>query len=174
MGCDAGAADGGFGLLRIAWGVGMTAGAVLAELGSAGLSTGESRAVVHTPTPEGGGVVVDPVWGSDGASGRHAGGAGRIAGRLGVTGAAVAMVLVSRLLGAFAGSDPVASAGEGGDDPARGETVPAVRAPHTRWIMKGKASKPVELGAPLTVLEGQYPLILDWCLQWHGGTCFSR
>ena len=30
VGCDAGAADGGFGLLRIAWGVGMAAGAVLA------------------------------------------------------------------------------------------------------------------------------------------------
>ena len=78
VGCDAGAADGGFGLLRIAWGVGMAAGAVLAEPGSAGLSTGEPRAVV-APTPEGGGGVVDPVRRSDGASGRHAGGAGRIA-----------------------------------------------------------------------------------------------
>ena len=126
VGCDAGAADGGFGLLRIAWGVGMAAGAVLAEPGSAGLSTGELRTVVAS-TPEGGGGVVDPVRRSDGATGRHAGGLGRIAGGLGDAGAAVAMALVSRLLGAFAGSDPPSRAG-GGDDPARGEVVLAVRA----------------------------------------------
>ena len=66
---------------------------------------GEPCAVV-APTPEGDGGVVDPVRRSDGASRRHAEGAGRIAGGLGVAGAAVAMVLVSRLLGAFAGSDP--------------------------------------------------------------------
>ncbi len=65
VGCDAGAADGGFDLLRIAWGVGMAAGAVLAEPGSAGLSTGELCAVV-VPTPEGDGGVVDPVRRSDG------------------------------------------------------------------------------------------------------------
>ncbi len=53
--------------------------------------------------------------------------AGRIAGGLGVAGAAVAMALVSRLLGAFAGSDPPSRAGRG-NDPARGETVLAVRA----------------------------------------------
>ncbi len=126
MGCDAGAADGGFDLLRIAWGVGMAAGAVLAEPGSAGLSTGEPRAVV-VPTPEGGGGVVEPMRRSDGASGRHAGGAGRIAGGIGVAGAAVAMALVSRLLGAFAGSGPPSRTGRG-NDPARGETVLAVRA----------------------------------------------
>ena len=104
----------------------MAAGAVLAEPGSAGLSTGEPRAVV-VPPPEGGGGVVDPVRRSDGASGRHAGGAGRIAGGLGVAGAAVAMALVSRLLGAFAGSGPPSRAGRG-NDPARGETILAVRA----------------------------------------------
>ena len=123
---DTTAADGGFGLLRIAWGVGMAAGAVLAEPGSAGLSTGEPRAVV-APPPEGGGGMVDPVRRPDGASGRHTGGAGRMAGGIGVAGAAVAMVLVSRLLGAFAGSDPASRAGRG-HDPARGEVVLAVRA----------------------------------------------
>ena len=41
--------------------------------------------------------------------------------------------------------------------------------PHTRWIMKGKAGQPVELGVPLTVLEDQHPFILEWQLQWHGG-----
>ena len=120
------AADGGSRLLRIAWGVGMATGAVLAEPGSAGLSTGESCAVVVS-TPEGGESVVDPMRRSDGASGRHAGRAGRIAGGFGVAGAAVAMVLVSHLLGAFAGSDPPSRTGRG-NDPARGETLLAVRA----------------------------------------------
>ena len=167
MGCDAGAADGGFGLLRIAWGVGLVAGAVLAEPGSAGLSTGEPRAVV-VPTPEGGGGVVDPVRRSDGASGRHAGGAGRIAGGLGVAGAAVAMALVSRLLGAFAGSDPPSRCWKGKRSRTRRNCSRCSR-PHTRWIMKGKAGKPVELGVPLTVLEDQHPFILGWHLQWQGG-----
>ena len=166
MGCDAGVADGGFGLLRIAWGVGMAAGAVLAESGSAGLSTGELRTVVAS-TPEGGGGVVDPVR--------------RLTGRLGVT------------LEALAGLP------EGSVSPAQlsrwcwfhacsvrlqdqirrrvleGETIPheeklfSLFEPHTRWIMKGKAGKPVELGVPLTVLEDQHPFILGWHLQWQGG-----
>ena len=158
VGCDAGAADGGFGLLRIAWGVGMAAGAVLAEPGSAGLSTGEPRAVV-VPTPEGGGGVVDPVRRSDGASGRHAGGAGRIAGGLGVAGAAVAMVLVSRLLGAFAGSDPPSRAGRG-NDPARGETVLAVRAAYALdhegqgWPAGGAGGSPDGAGRSTSVHPG--------------------
>ena len=56
-----------------------------------------------------------------------------------------------------------------------GETIPheeklfSLFEPHTRWIMKGKAGKSVELGVPLTVLEDQYPFILDWHLEWHGG-----
>ena len=41
--------------------------------------------------------------------------------------------------------------------------------PHTRWIMKGKAGRPVDLGVPLTVLEDQHQFILGWHLQWHGG-----
>ena len=56
-----------------------------------------------------------------------------------------------------------------------GETIPheeklfSLFEPHTRWIMKGKAGKPVELGVPLTVLEDQHPFILGWHLQWQGG-----
>ena len=52
-----------------------------------------------------------------------------------------------------------------------GETIPheeklfSLFEPHTRWIMKGKAGRPVELGVPLTVLEDQHPFIL-WV-----GTC---
>ena len=59
--------------------------------------------------------------------------------------------------------------------PQEGETIPhqeklfSLFEPHTRWIMKGKAGKPVELGVPLTVLEDQYQCILDWHVQWHGG-----
>ncbi len=54
-----------------------------------------------------------------------------------------------------------------------GETIPheeklfSLFEPHTRWIMKGKAGKPVELGVPLTVLEDQHPFILGWHLQWQ-------
>ena len=122
----------------------MAAGAVLAEPGSAGLSTGEPCAVV-VPTPEGAGGVVEPVRRSDGASGRHAGGAGRIAGGLGVAGAAVAMALVSRLLGAFAGSDSPSRAGRG-NDPARGEAILAVRAAYA--LDHEGQGRPVELGVP--------------------------
>ena len=56
-----------------------------------------------------------------------------------------------------------------------GETIPheeklfSLFEPHTRWIMKGKAGRPVELGVPLTVLEDQHQFILGWHLQWHGG-----
>ena len=56
-----------------------------------------------------------------------------------------------------------------------GETIPhsekvfSLFEPHTRWIMKGKAGKPVELGVPLTVLEDQYQFLLDWQVQWHSG-----
>ena len=58
---------------------------------------------------------------------------------LGVAGAAVAMALVSRLLGAFAGSGPPSV--------LEGETIPheeklfSLFEPHTRWIMKGKAGR---------------------------------
>ena len=56
-----------------------------------------------------------------------------------------------------------------------GETIPheeklfSLFEPHTRWIVKGKAGKPVELGVPLTVLEDQHPFILGWNFQWQGG-----
>ncbi len=56
-----------------------------------------------------------------------------------------------------------------------GETIPheeklfSLFEPHTRWIVKGKAGRPVELGVPLTVLEDQHQFILGWHLQWHGG-----
>ena len=39
---------------------------------------------------------------------------------------------------------------------------------HTRWIMKGKAGRPVELGVPLTILEEACGFVLAWQLQWTG------
>ncbi len=167
VGCDAGAADGGFGLLRIAWGVGMAAGAVLAEAGSAGLSTGELRTVVAS-TPEGGGGVVDPVRRSDGATGRHAGEA-----LAGLPEGSVTPAQLSRWRWFHACSvrlqDQILRRVLEGETIPHEEKLFSLFEPHTRWIMKGKAGKPVELGVPLTVLEDQHPFILGWHLQWQGG-----
>lgn len=41
--------------------------------------------------------------------------------------------------------------------------------PHTRWIAKGKAGRPVELGVPVCVLEDQYQFILSHEVMWEGG-----
>ena len=41
--------------------------------------------------------------------------------------------------------------------------------PYTRWIAKGKAGVPVELGVPLTIVEESSGFILHWALQWEGG-----
>ena len=72
-----------------------------------------------------------------------------IAGGLGVAGAAVAMALISRLLGAFAGSDPPSRAGRGNDS-ARGEAIFAVRAAYALdHEGQGRPARPVELGVPL-------------------------
>ena len=56
-----------------------------------------------------------------------------------------------------------------------GETIPAsekifsVFEEHTRWISKGKAGRPVELGVPLTVIEDQHQFMLDYRIMWEGG-----
>ena len=115
--------------------------------------------------------VVDPVRRSDGGGGRlgpHAGGLGSITGGLGDAGAAVAMALVSRLLGAFAGSGPPSRAG-GGDDPARGEVVLAVRGRIRAGSCRARPASRWSWGFPWTVLEDQHPFILGWHLQWQGG-----
>ena len=39
---------------------------------------------------------------------------------------------------------------------------------HTRWISKGKAGTPVELGVPVAVIEDQYQLILHHKVLWEG------
>ena len=38
---------------------------------------------------------------------------------------------------------------------------------HTRWIQKGKADVPVELGVPVRI--DQYQFILDHKILWEGG-----
>ena len=56
-----------------------------------------------------------------------------------------------------------------------GETIPtpeklySVFEPHTRWIAKGKAKAPVELGVPATVLADEHGFVLGLRLQWEGG-----
>lgn len=55
-----------------------------------------------------------------------------------------------------------------------GETIPheekefSIFEPHTRWISKGKAGCPVELGVPVCVLEDQYGFILHHEILWQG------
>ena len=57
----------------------------------------------------------------------------------------------------------------------KGETIPhdekifSVFEPHTRWISKGKAGTPVELGVPVCVIEDQYQFILGHEVIWEGG-----
>ena len=55
-----------------------------------------------------------------------------------------------------------------------GETIPrrekvfSFFGPHTRWISKGKAGCPVELGIPVCNLKGQYGFMLHYEVMWGG------
>ena len=57
----------------------------------------------------------------------------------------------------------------------QGEVIPhnekvfSVFEEHTRWISKGKAGRPVELGVPLAIVEDQYQFVLDHRILWDGG-----
>ena len=57
----------------------------------------------------------------------------------------------------------------------KGETIPhgekifSVFEPHTRWVMKGKAGKSVELGVPVCVCTDQYGFILNHEVMWTTG-----
>ena len=57
----------------------------------------------------------------------------------------------------------------------KNETIPhsekvfSVFEEHTRWIAKGKAGRPVELGVPLCIIEDEHPFILDHRILWRGG-----
>ena len=56
----------------------------------------------------------------------------------------------------------------------KGETIPqnekvfSIFEPHTRWISKGKAGRPVELGVPVGIAEDQYQFILHSEIIWTG------
>ena len=56
----------------------------------------------------------------------------------------------------------------------RGETIPheekvfSIFEEHTRWISKGKAGTPVELGVPVALIEDQYQFILHHKILWEG------
>jgi len=56
-----------------------------------------------------------------------------------------------------------------------GETIPhhekvfSIFEPHTRWISKGKAGRPVELGVPVRILEDRYKFPLHHHIMWKGG-----
>lgn len=48
----------------------------------------------------------------------------------------------------------------------QGEKVFSVFEEHTRWISKGKAGRPVELGVPVSVMEDQHRFILGYRIMW--------
>ena len=56
----------------------------------------------------------------------------------------------------------------------KGETIPqnekvfSIFEPHTRWISKGKAGRPVELAVPVCIIEDQYQFILHYEIMWTG------
>ena len=56
----------------------------------------------------------------------------------------------------------------------KGETLPqnekvfSIFEPHTRWVSKGKAGRPVELGVPIGIAEDQYQFILHYEIMWTG------
>ena len=56
----------------------------------------------------------------------------------------------------------------------KGETIPqnekvfSIFEPHTRWISKGKAGRPVELGVPVCIIEDPYQFILHHEVMWTG------
>ena len=56
----------------------------------------------------------------------------------------------------------------------RGEAIPhaekvfSIFEEHTRWISKGKAGTPVELGVPVALIEDQYQFVLHHTILWEG------
>ena len=57
----------------------------------------------------------------------------------------------------------------------KGERIPhaekvfSVFEEHTRWVSKGKAGCPVELGVPVCIVEDQHQFVLGWEIEWCGG-----
>ena len=56
----------------------------------------------------------------------------------------------------------------------KGETIPqnekvfSIFEPHTRWISKGKAGCPVELGVQVCIMESQYQFMMHHEVMWEG------
>ena len=46
------------------------------------------------------------------------------------------------------------------------EKIYSVFEPHTRWIQKGKAGNPVELGFPVSIVEDEHQLVLTYRIMW--------
>ena len=55
-----------------------------------------------------------------------------------------------------------------GEAVPHGEKVLSIFEPHTRWVSKGKAGTPVELGVPVCVIEDQHQFILHHKVLWSG------
>ena len=57
----------------------------------------------------------------------------------------------------------------------KGERIPhaekvfSVFEEHTRWVSKGKAGCPVELGVPVCIVEDQQQFVVGWEIEWCGG-----
>ena len=57
----------------------------------------------------------------------------------------------------------------------KGERIPhaekvfSVFEEHTRWVSKGKAGCPVELGVPVCIVEDQHQFVVGWESEWCGG-----
>ena len=48
-----------------------------------------------------------------------------------------------------------------------GEKVFSIFEPHTRWISRGKAGTPFELGVPVAIVEDQFQFILGHTILWE-------
>ncbi len=54
----------------------------------------------------------------------------------------------------------------------KGERIPhaekvfSIHAEHTRWVSKGKAGQPVELGVPVVIIESKEGFVLGWRILW--------
>ena len=55
-----------------------------------------------------------------------------------------------------------------GETIQQNEKVFSIFEPHTRWISKGKAGRPVELGVPVCIIEDPYQFILHHEVMWTG------
>ena len=56
-----------------------------------------------------------------------------------------------------------------GEQIPHAEKVFSVFEEHTRWVSKGKAGCPVELGVPVCIVEDQQQFVLGWKIEWSGG-----